>query len=260
MFSILRLFMILATSLQLAACAAWLPGRSAVTDKEARLNPWATASDGRRDAGAWQDFKFPGKQASKFSYVHEDGREAMSAHAQSSASMWRQVVRVEPAELGNIRFSWKVPKLIAQADMSTREMDDSPVRIVLAFDGDRSKFSAKNAMLSELARALTGEEMPYATMMYVWCNACVRDSVIVNTRTDRIRKLVLESGSGSLNRWMDYERVIREDFVKLFGEQPGALISVALMTDTDNTKSVANAWYGPVNLMPALVVKMPHPR
>ena len=167
-------------------------------------------------------------------------------------------MRVEPAELGRIRFSWKVPKLITLADMTTRELDDSPVRIILAFDGDRSKLSVKNAMLSELARALTGEEMPYATMMYVWCNACVRNCVIVNTRTDRIRKLVLESGRASLNRWMDYERVIRDDFVKLFGEQPGALISVALMTDTDNTKSVANAWYGPVNLVPDYLTAVAH--
>ena len=51
-----------------------------------------------------------------------------------------------------------------------RERGDSPVRLILAFEGDRSRFSAKNAMLSELTRALTGEDMPYATLMYVWSN------------------------------------------------------------------------------------------
>ena len=35
--------------------------------------------------------------------------------------MVRQAVRIEPDELGSVRFSWKVPDLIAQADMALRE-------------------------------------------------------------------------------------------------------------------------------------------
>ena len=33
-----------------------------------------------------------------------------------------------------------------------------------------------------------------------------------------------------------------------FGEAPGALQSVAIMTDSDNTRSRAQAWYGPLTL------------
>ena len=134
--------------------------------------------------------------------------------------------------------------------MSLREFDDSPVRVVLAFEGDRSKFSGKNAMLSELAHVLTGEPLPYATLMYVWCNTCEPETVILNPHTDRIRKLPLESGTAKLNRWMDYERSVRDDFVKAFGEEPGLLTSISIMTDTDNTKSMARAWYGTVSLVP----------
>ena len=132
--------------------------------------------------------------------------------------------------------------------MAVRESDDSPVRIVLAFEGDRSRFSAKNAMLSELSRTLTGEEMPYATLMYVWCNKREPGSVILNPRTDRIRKLVVQSGPLHLNQWLDYKRNIREDFERAFGEAPGALVGIGIMTDSDNTASTTNAWYGPVRL------------
>jgi uncharacterized protein (DUF2235 family) len=55
--------------------------------------------------------------------------------------------------------------------MALREADDSPVRIVLAFDGDRSRLSAKQCGIVRVGPALTGEEMPYATLMYVWCNS-----------------------------------------------------------------------------------------
>ena len=103
-------------------------------------------------------------------------------------------------------------------------------------------------MLSELTHSLTGEHLPYATLMYVWCNQCPPESVIVNPRTDRIRKLAVESGTARVGEWLSYSRHIRADFEKAFGETPGALVGVALMTDTDNTRSTTRAWYGNVRL------------
>lgn len=234
--------------LQLAGCASWAP--SAVPSSPAKLSstPWVVASTGNLVTSDWRHHAFPGKQPSQFRYERKDGREAMAATSSSSASMLRQMLRVEPDDLASVRFSWKVPELMAQADMALREADDSPVRVVLVFEGDRSKFSSKNAMLSELARALTGEELPYATLMYVWCNTRAPGTVIVNPRTDRIRKLVVESGTGKLRQWVDYERNIRADYEKTFGEAPGALVGIGIMTDSDNTRSTTSAWYGPVML------------
>ena len=244
------LFIFLLVTLQLAACASRPdPDVEPSDEMAARIAPWALASVNQAKLATWVHFKLPGKKPSQFEYVLLDNRNAIAASAQSSASMLRQVMRVKPDDLGNLKFSWKLPDLIQYADMSLREFDDSPVRVVLAFEGDRTKFSAKNAMLSELAHALTGEPMPYATLMYVWCNSCEPEEIIVNPHSDRIRKLPLESGRDKLNRWMDYERAVRDDFVKAFGEEPGMLTSISIMTDTDNTKSVARAWYGPVQLL-----------
>ncbi len=211
--------------------------------------PWDAGSDG----AVWQHRTFPGKTPNQFAYLKLDGRVAMGVKSSSAASMLRHVVSIEPGQLDALRFSWKVPALITDADMAVRDKDDSPVRIVLAFDGDRSKLSARDRMLSELAYAVTGEDMPYATLMYVWCNTREPGSVIQSPRTDRIRKLVLESGPKRLNSWLDYERDIRADYLKVFGEEPGRLMAVGIMTDTDNTKSSAEAWYGPVVLGPGTV-------
>ena len=197
----------------------------------------------------WRHYPLPGKQATGYRYEWVDGRHAMQATAKMSASMLRQSVRVAPAQLGVIKFSWKVPQLIAGADLAVRETHDSPVRLVLAFEGDRSKFSMKNAMISELALALTGEALPYATLMYVWCNACAQGEVLSNPRTDRIREIALESGPDQLGHWRGYERDIRADYEKAFGESPGALLDVGLMTDTDNTRQTTMAWYGAVSLV-----------
>lgn len=203
----------------------------------------------------WQHMPLPGKQATEYVPTQLDGRNGMAVRAESSASMLRQTLRIEPQDLGSVRFSWKVPELIALADLGQREAADSPVRVVLAFEGDRAKFSMKNAMLSELAHALTGEPMPYATLMYVWCNTRAPESVIRSPRTDRIRKLVVESGGTHLNQWLDYKRDIRADFIKTFGEPPGALVGIGIMTDTDNTRSSTRAWYGPVQLGASVLAK-----
>jgi len=197
----------------------------------------------------WDVVKIPGKVATQYSVVRLSSRQTLMANASSSASMLRKDLRIEPEQLNAVNFSWQIQKLIEGADMAQRDFDDSPVRLVLAFDGDRSQFSPKNAMLSELTHALSGRPMPYATLMYVWCNQRPVDSVIQNPRTDRIRKIVVESGAGRLNQWTTYERNIRADYEKAFGEPPGALIGIGIMTDSDNTRSHAQAWYGPIQLI-----------
>jgi hypothetical protein len=238
------------------AVAALLAGCSALPEVPPDIgsSPWAIASKPGASPSAgvspWRHQTFPGKAPTKFSYMREDGRDVVAVMAASSASMLRSKVRIEPAELGSVRFSWKVPELISGADIAARDADDSPVRVMLFFEGDRSRFSARDAMMAELLRAVTGEDMPYATLIYVWCNRRAPGSLITSPRTDRVRTLVVESGAGRLNQWLQYERDIAADFRRAFGEEPGALLGMAVMTDSDNTRSIARAWYGPLRLLP----------
>lgn len=194
----------------------------------------------------WRHFPLPGKAATIYSFNQQDGRKALTAKAGTSASMMRREVNIPAANLDDVSFSWQVPLLIESADLAERDFDDSPVRIVLVFEGDKAKFSAKNAMLSELAQVMTGEPLPYATLMYVWCNKRPAGSVVINPRTDRIRSIVVESGKKNLRQWLDYKRKVHTDFEKAFGESPGKLLSVAIMTDSDNTKTQTAAAYGKV--------------
>jgi Protein of unknown function (DUF3047) len=204
--------------------------------------------EGKSFSAGWRHFPLPGKTATLYSFTKQHGREALTAKAGVSASMMRREVNIYPANLGDVSFSWHVPQLMASADLAERDLDDAPVRIVLAFEGDKSQFSAKNAMLSELAQMMTGEPLPYATLMYVWCNKRPAGSVVINARTDRIRSVVVESGEKNLRQWLDYRRNIQTDFEKAFGEKPGKLLSVAVMTDSDNTKSHIVAAYGDVRV------------
>ncbi len=195
----------------------------------------------------WHPVPLPGKTPTLYTAAHKDGRPSTAAISDKSASMWRRRVDLPAPAVGEVRFSWWVQDLIASANVAEASTADAPARVMFAFEGDTRSLPARTRALFDLAEALTGERPPYATLVYVWDAKAPVGSVIVNPRTDRIRKIVVDSGPGQLRRWRDHQRDLAADFRLAFGEAPGALKAVALMTDSDNTASSARAWYGPVN-------------
>ncbi|MFM2402861.1 MAG: hypothetical protein RL223_741 [Pseudomonadota bacterium] len=205
-------------------------------------------SDAPADADGWRAVRLPGKAATRYRRADHDGRAAWHAQADRSASLWRRPWVCPPQALGTVSFSWWVPALIGEARVDQRGRTDAPARLLFAFDGDSERLPLATRLKFELARALSGEEPPYATLAYVWDPVLPVDSVIVSPHSDRIRKIVVESGAAGLGRWRDHRRDLAADFRRAFGEAPGALRSVALMTDADNTGTQAQAWYGEVHL------------
>ena len=199
----------------------------------------------------WRAFKLPGKRETRYVAAQKEGRACWHAQADASASMWRRQFDGRPVDGLHAEFSWWVPRTIADADLARAESSDSPARVAFAFGGDVAKLSARNRMQFQMAEHLLGEAPPYATLMYVWSNHASVETVFTSARTDRVRKVVVESGDAQLRRWRSYRRDLALDFQRAFGERPGPLIGIGLMTDADNTGSTAEAWYGDVLLRPA---------
>ena len=199
------------------------------------------------DQAQWREVRFPGKVATRYALVNHEGQSWLRADAQSSASMLRQ--KIEPANehYSRIRFPLVIEQPLMNADVARQDKEDSPARVILAFDGDRSEFSAREAALSELSHLMTGEPMPYATLMYVWCPKREVGSVVHNPRIDRIRKLVV-AGPGDRQTRHLVERDFRADYERAFGRPPGRLIGIAIMTDSDNTQGRARALYGTIEM------------
>lgn len=202
------------------------------------------------DPADWHAVAIPGKSHTVYEASQKDGRTALRATSERSASMWRKRLAVAPDALGDVSFSWWVQDLVPGANVAEVDNADAPARVMFGFGGDVSKLPRRTRLLFELAQALTGEEPPYATLVYVWDATAPVGTVIHNARSDRIRKIVVDSGAGELRRWRDHRRDLRADFRRAFGEDPGPLMSVAYMTDSDNTRSAARSWYGGVVLHP----------
>lgn len=226
---------LLSAALLLSACATTAP------------TPPADAGAAAHGDG-WHAVPLPGKESTRYSWTRKDGRPALGAVSEASASMYRQHVQRAPGSLGEVSFSWWVQDLVAGGSVADAAREDAPARVMFAFGGDIAALPMRTRMLFDLAEALTGEKPPYATLMYVWDAQAPVGSVIVNPRSDRIRKIVVDSGPAELRRWRLHRRDLAADFRLAFGEEPGALRSIAVMTDSDNTRGSAASWYGPIDL------------
>ena len=199
------------------------------------------------DKSKWREVRFPGKDATSYTMVSHNGQAWLRADAKSSASMLRQKIDPNLGPYSRIRFPLVIEQPLMNADVARQDKEDSPARVILAFDGDRSEFSARESALSELSHLMTGEPMPYATLMYVWCPQREVGSVVHNPRIDRIRKVVV-AGPGDRQTRHLIERDFRADYERAFGRPPGRLIGIAIMTDSDNTQGRARALYGPIEV------------
>ncbi|KQV88980.1 DUF3047 domain-containing protein [Pelomonas sp. Root1237] len=199
-------------------------------------------------AEGWQPLALPGKKLTQYSWTEKDGRPALEAASDRSASIWRKRLEPAPPNVGEVSFSWWVQSLIPGANVSDIDHEDAVARVIFGFAGDIDKLPLRTRMKFELAQALTGELPPYATLMYVWDSKLPVGTVVINPRSDRIRKIVVDSGPAELRRWREHRRDLAADFRLAFGEAPGPLTSMAVMTDSDNSRASARTWYGPVEL------------
>ena len=196
----------------------------------------------------WEFQIFPGKKQTRYELAQAKQVNLIKATANGSASMLRKRLTLDSKNYQSVKMAWKVVEKAKNAQVTLAHLDDSSMRLVLAFDGDKNKWAAKDAVLSELSELLTGEPMPYATLMYVLCDECPFEAVIHNQKTSRIRYLVVGKATGFEGKWQFLKRNIHEDFIKTFQESPGALVSLGIMTDGDNSRASTSTWYGPVVL------------
>jgi hypothetical protein len=224
--------------------------RAAAAGAAAVLGACTTTMPDRSAAVAdWHDVPLPGKRRTVYQWQAAPEGRVLVARADMSASMYRKRVSRPAGKLADVEFAWRVDALPAGGDVSDSDATDAAARVLFAFGGDYATLSPRNQTMFELARVLTGETPPYATLAYVWCASAPAGKVVVHPRSDRMRKIVVESGAGSLRQWRRYRRSLAADYRLAFGEAPGPLVAVAFMTDSDNTRSQVTTHYRDILLL-----------
>jgi hypothetical protein len=236
----------------IAGCASTFPtsnGAGVETEVIPNHIPSLTKSDGGTISGQWKQVSIPLKRKTDYRIVKHQGKNAVRANARSSASGIEAKLNVDLTSMPSIAFSWYADSLIVGADNSEKSTEDSPLRIVLSFEGDKDTLTSKEQRFHERAKFFTGRELPFATLMYIWENQKPVDTVITNPHTSTIKKVVIASGEMELKKWKSFKRNIAEDYIKAFGKSPGKLTGIALMSDTDNTGTNITAYYSDITLV-----------
>ena len=184
----------------------------------------------------------------RYQVVQHEGRQVLHARADSAATGLRCQVRIRPQQYPLLRFSWRVQQVPAQATVDVPERDDCPARVIVAFVGDPARLPLRDRLFFEQVELFTGQRLPFAMLMYVWDGTLPADSITHNHRSKRIQYLTVESGPQHTGQWRRYQRDVVADYQRAFGEAPGDIISVGVLTDSDALKLDLQAWYGDIEL------------
>src|SRR4051812_32163136 len=219
--------------------------------QDAAIVPFSSSTAGQSLPRGWEVIKInESKKPTQYRLVDDGGTVVVHAVAAASASALGQYVAVDLEKTPMVEWRWKINHLITTADMEQARTEDSPVRLVFAFDGDVKKLPLSERATASVAKSLSGKELPFATLMYVWANEAPLEKIIRNPHTGRIRMIVVSSGAGGVGKWQTITRNVREDYKRAFGEYPGKMLHYGVLSDTDNTGESIEAWYGDISFKP----------
>ena len=190
---------------------------------------------------------YPNTKANQFSLVLDAGQTVLKVDSRNSAG----AIAVPAAKLGNLSsytlvWRWKVDRLMANADMENKLSDDHSARLYVFFDVPIASLSFAERTKIRLARSLTGVDVPTAALCYVWDNKHRVGYTAWSPFTQRLRKIVLQSGPTSIGQWTSEARNVAADFKEAFGFDAPAITGIAMGNDTDNTEDHVTAWFGGV--------------
>ena len=149
-----------------------------------QVAPFSTLQLGEPLSLSWQPWilsRF--NRRTDYRVVDQDGMRVLRAHSDKAASGLLQDVVIDPITSPNLLWRWNVERLLPGANLTRRGSDDSPVRVIVSFDGDMGKLDVEDRAAAGMVKMFSGRDMPYATLMYVWARRrwgrswirCVKD-------------------------------------------------------------------------------------
>jgi len=179
----------------------------------------------------WQEKIFKGKVLYSVESEKQDGH--LSAISEKSCSGLFYRIKFNSKKLPLISWQWKVVKFPEKAplglgDVNKKqgwiEKDDYAARVYVIFPS----FNFRKTKSIE----------------YIWDKELPEGKILTSPYSKNIKLIIVESGMDNIDKWVFEKRNIYEDYKASFGSPPRSNVgAIALMTDTDNTLSTAEALY-----------------
>lgn len=201
---------------------------------------------------AWEPMTFPKvKQHTRYQPVREqpDGPWVIEASSRAGAAGLIHRVSIDISARPILRWRWKVEGVLQKGDARTKAGDDYPARLYLIFDPDPSEFTFFQRTALRVVRGLYGD-VPGRAISYIWASQLAQGEAVDSPYAGSFAKLVaVKSGATEAGRWHVETRDVAADYRAMFGSAPARLVGVAIMTDSDDTKEEAHAWYGDIEFL-----------
>ncbi|MDB4349524.1 DUF3047 domain-containing protein [Omnitrophica bacterium] len=162
----------------------------------------------------------------------EGGESFVSAVSEKSASALFYKVRLDMDKKPVISWKWNVKKFPDKEgteDLKSAKKDDFGARIYVIFP----------AFFFTSTRAIE----------YIWTEKIKEGTISPSPYSRNLQLIVVESGKKEGVEWVYEERDVYSDYMEAFGEKPRYDIgAIAIMTDSDSTKSSAEAAYDDIKI------------
>jgi hypothetical protein len=203
---------------------------------------------------SWRFVGLPQSKANipptRFELAEVQGERALKVSTRASYGTWvHELPKIKPSRL---QWRWRLDQPLSGgqgvADILTKAGDDAALKLCVMFDHPLDRVPLIERTLLRIARSLSGEDLPAATLCYVWDSVYMAGLQGANPYTQRVRFISLQGKGAPLAQWLTESRDVAADFAKLFGDELPAGIPVPLVravligADSDNTGAQSLAW------------------
>lgn len=215
----------------------------------------------------WRFVGFPKSQAdlppTRFEGGQVDGVDAI--HVITDASYGTLVHDGMSTAPGRLQWRWRLDQPLAGGrrapDLQSKAGDDAALKLCVMFEHAIEQVPFWERTTLRLARTVSGEALPAATLCYLWDSAGPASREGSNPYTRRVRFVVLQGRDAPLSRWITETRDVAADFARLFADElplgvatPVAQLprvhTVLIGADSDNTGSRSTGWVTGVSWAP----------
>jgi Protein of unknown function (DUF3047) len=197
--------------------------------------------------GGWEPFEMvKGNTPTRYQLVEQDGAVVVQAESVEGGSGLYRKIHIDPRRYPILEWRWRVPRDSGGGGLNGPSRESPPARLSLAFDGDAAQLDFDDRAKLRMAKALTVNGLPYASLLYVWQNRRPVDTLYSSPYTERVRHIVVESGEQHLDQWVVVRRNVLEDYRRAFGGEPGDIVAVGIMTDYGDNNAPRRAFYGDI--------------
>jgi hypothetical protein len=191
------------------------------------LEDWSAAPVGHKGIPPDWAKQGWGNPAYDFTVVEQDGQRVLHLKSAGDSSNINKDVhgRVRLAETPVLEWTWKVVVLPKGGDARRAERDDEAGQVFVVWP--RFPQAVRSQIIG-----------------YIWDTTAPVGSVFKSKKSATVTYVVVRSGPADLGKWITERRNVRQDFKRIYGEEPDDPGGISFGIDSDDVKGTAESFMG----------------